>query len=171
MMLNSALNTIRSVIDSIISWFYKPFEPYIPSETFRYAATGGMNTALDIFLYVICYRYVLDRQIVDFGFIAVSPHIASFLFVFPITFSTGFLLAKYITFTSSELRGRVQLFRYGCTVLGAIILNYLLLKLFVDVFGWYAVFSKIMTTLLVIVYSYVTQRYFTFKTATVLVKS
>ena len=45
-----------------------------------------------------------------------------------------------------------------------LLLNYVFLKFFVEYFGWYATFSKIVTTLLVIIYSYVAQRYFTFKT-------
>jgi putative flippase GtrA len=107
----------------------------------------------------------LHKQIVDLGFVAISPHIAAFLIVFPITFLSGFLLAKYVTFSASELRGRIQLFRYGLTVFGAIVLNYVFLKLFVEYFGWYATFSKGVTTVIVVIYSYVAQRYFSFKTA------
>ncbi len=129
--------------------------------------TGGANTVFDIFLYFIFYRYVLDRQILDLGFVAISPHIAAFLIVFPITFSTGFILAKYITFTASELRGRIQLFRYGLTVSGAIFLNYIFLKFFVEYIGLYAILSKILTTIIVVAFSYLSQRHFSFKTATV----
>lgn len=132
-------------------------------QTFRYAACGGGNTALDILLYFITYNFIVDKQIVHLGFVAISPHIAAFVFVFPITFSIGFLLSKYITFTDSTLRGRVQLFRYGLTVFGSIVLNYVLLKLFVESFGWYPTVSKIVTTVIVVGYSYLCQKYFTFK--------
>lgn len=155
---------IGKIIIGIIDWFYFPFLQVIPIQIFRYAATGGANTLFDILLYFIFYRYILGMQILELGFVAISPHIAAFLLVFPITFSTGFLLAKYVTFTSSYLQGKIQLFRYGLTVAGSIILNYVFLKLFVEYFGWYATASKIVTTLIVIVYSYLAQRYFTFKT-------
>ncbi len=148
----------------IVDWFYFPVFHFIPKEIFRYAATGGANTILDIGLYFVFYNFVFDKQIFELGFIAISPHIAAFLFVFPITFTTGFFLAKYVTFTSSELKGRIQLFRYLVTVSGSILLNYVFLKLFVEYFEWYATFSKIVTTFLVIIYSYLAQRYFTFKT-------
>ncbi|MBK6284087.1 MAG: GtrA family protein [Draconibacterium sp.] len=108
-------------------------------------------------------------QIVDLGFIAISAYIAAFLMVFPITFFTGFILAKYVTFNASELKGRIQLFRYGLTVFGAIILNYVFLKIFVEYFGWYATFSKGVTTVIVVIYSYISQRYFSFKTAQLVV--
>uniref|UniRef100_UPI0032180D57 GtrA family protein n=1 Tax=uncultured Draconibacterium sp. TaxID=1573823 RepID=UPI0032180D57 len=151
-------------IIQIIDWFYFPFLRFIPKEIFRYAASGGANTLFDILLYFIFYRYILNMQIIDLGFVAISAHIGAFLMVFPITFSTGFLLAKYVTFTSSELQGKIQLFRYLLTVAGSILLNYVFLKIFVEYCGWFATFSKIVTTFIVIIYSYLAQRYFTFKT-------
>lgn len=156
---------IGNFIIRVVDWFHFPFLRFIPPEIFRYAATGGANTLLDIILYFVVYQFILDGHTVDFGFIAISGHIAAFLMVFPITFTTGFFLAKYVTFTASELKGRIQLFRYLLSVGGSILLNYVFLKLFVEYFGWYAPLSKVVTTFLVVIYSYVAQRYFTFKTA------
>lgn len=155
---------VRNLIFSVIDWFYQPFKKYIPLETFRYAICGGSNTVLDTVLYFLTYNYILQKKIVHAVFFSVSPHIASFMMVFPITFSTGFLLSKYITFTHSELRGKVQLFRYIVTVSVCILLNYIFLKLFVDICGLYATPSKILTTSIVVLYSYFSQKYFTFKT-------
>lgn len=162
-MQNLAMN-IRRLIIRIIDYFYKPFSGYIPLETFRYAATGGFNTALDIFLYFIFYNFILDKKLVDLYFVAITPHIAAFLIVFPITFTTGFLLAKYITFTSSEIRGRTQFVRYMLAVSGSIFLNYIFLKFFVEYVGLWPTLSKIITTGIVIIYSYFTQKFYTFKT-------
>lgn len=158
------LRKIRDRVIQIIDWFYFPFLRVIPIEIYRYAVTGGMNTAFDLLLYFIFYRYVLDMQVVELGFVAISPHIAAFLMVFPITFTTGFILAKYVTFTASALKGRIQLFRYGVTVAGSLLLNYVFLKLFVEYFGLYATLSKGITTVIVVIYSYLSQRYFSFKT-------
>ncbi|MCB2220368.1 MAG: GtrA family protein [Bacteroidetes bacterium] len=162
---------VRATLRRLIEWMYIPFQAMIPPETFRYAATGGLNTAFDIFLYFCFYHYILQQQIVDLGFVAISPHIASFLFVFPITFTSGFLLARYITFTSSQIRGRIQLFRYGLSVLGAILLNYVFLKFFVEVVHIWPTIAKIFTTIFVVAYSYLIQRYFTFRTGTIRKKS
>lgn len=161
------LHVCRLAIIRIIDFFYFPFLRFIPPEIFRYGATGGVNTAFDIFLYFIFYNFILERQILDLGFVAISPHIAAFLLVFPITFITGFILAKYVTFTASELRGRIQLFRYGLTVAGAVFLNYVFLKFFVEYVGLYATLSKALTTIIVVAFSYLSQRYFSFKTATI----
>jgi putative flippase GtrA len=161
----SHLVIIKSILEKLIDWFYPLFRRFMPKETFRYAFCGGINTALDIFLFFISYNFILKKQILNLKVLAISPHIASFLMVFPITFTTGFLLSKYVTFTESSLRGRIQLFRYFVTVFVCIILNYIFLKLFVDICGFYATPSKILTTLLVVVYSYFSQKYFTFSVA------
>ena len=158
------LKAIPNFIIRIISWFHRPLQKYIPFETFKYATCGGSNNVLDIILYFIFYNFVFDKQNLNLGFVTISPHIAAFIFVFPITFTTGFLMNKFITFTRSKIRGRIQLFRYAMVVCGSITLNYVLLKLFVEVFGWYATFSKIATTLIVICYSYLMQKHFTFRT-------
>lgn len=159
------LHKSRILIDKVIEWFYQPFKRLIPPETFRYAATGGFNTALDIFLYFCFYNFILQKNIIELGFIAISPHIAAFLLVFPITFTTGFLLAKYITFTNSPIKGRIQLIRYALSVAGSILLNYILLKLLVEYLFIWPTVSKVITTVIVVLYSYFIQRFFTFKTA------
>ncbi|MBI9069364.1 MAG: GtrA family protein [Salinivirgaceae bacterium] len=151
-------------IDAFVLWFYPPFKKLMPEQTFKYAATGGFNTALDIFLYFIFYNFVLDKEIVELGFYAISPYIAAFLMSFMFTFPIGFLLAKFISFPGSYLRKRIQLLRYGMSVMGSIILNYIFIKLFVEVFEWYPTPSKIVTTLIVILFSYTAQKHFTFKT-------
>jgi putative flippase GtrA len=160
------LRHIRNLIRNGIDWLYnhQPFRKYIPPETFRYAVSGGFNTGLDIFLYFITYNFILKKKIVYLKIISISPYIASFLMVFPITFTTGFLLSKYITFTQSELHSRIQLFRYGLTVFVCILLNYILLKFFVEVCNLYPTPSKLLTTCFVVIYSYLSQKYFTFKT-------
>ena len=160
----SQAKNIRLLIIQIIDYFYTPFRKYVPLETFRYAATGGANTVLDIFLYFIFYNYILDRSVVDLQIVSISPHIAAFLIVFPITFFTGFLLAKYITFTSSEIRGRIQLIRYMISVSGSIFLNYVFLKLLVEFGEVWPTLAKIITTGIVVIYSYFAQKFFTFKT-------
>ncbi|MBU3677742.1 MAG: GtrA family protein, partial [Chitinophagaceae bacterium] len=93
----------------------------------------------------------------------IGPHIAAFGVSFLVSFPYGFLMNKYVVFTSSSLRGRVQFFRYTLIVISCIGLNYIFLKLFVEFFGWYPTPSKALTTALVAVYSYISQQLFSFK--------
>ena len=159
------LRYIRRAVSWLIDFFYPFFQSFIPPETFRYAVTGGINTMFDIFLYFMFYNYVLYKQDVDFGIFVISPHIAAFIIVFPITFTSGFLLAKHITFTQSAIRGKVQLIRYGISVSGSIFLNYILLKFFVEYMRLWPTLSKAFATGIVVGYSYFIQRFYTFKTA------
>lgn len=154
---------MRKFIHRFIEFFYFDFFKFIPLQTFKYLACGGTTAMVDLIVYFISYNFIFDKQAVPVGHIEIGAHIAAFLVSFTISFPMGFILSKYVVFTTSELRGRVQLFRYGLTVMSCIGLNYLFLKIFVDVLGWYATPSKALTTLVVAVYSYFTQQYFSFK--------
>ncbi|MCD8103125.1 MAG: GtrA family protein [Alistipes sp.] len=146
-----------------IDFFYKPFRRFLPLQTFRYGMSGGLNLVLDTVLYFIAFHYIFHKQFLDLGFVVVSPHIAALCVVFPITFFNGFLLNKYVAFRMSPVRGRVQLFRYGLSVSGALIANYALMKLFVETIHFYPTPSKAMINVIVTVYSYLMQKYFTFR--------
>ena len=135
----------------------------MPINTFRYAACGGANVALDISLFFVLYNFVFKKQVVQLGFIAFQPHIAAFLFSFLITFPVGFLLSKYIVWTDSNIKGHVQLFRYFLIVLMNVLLNYIFIKLFVEYFHVYPTIAKLITTVIVIIFSYLSQKHYTFK--------
>ena len=157
---------MRKRIHAFIEFFYFDFLRFIPLQTFKYLACGGSTAVLDLVIYFISYNFVFDKMPIHVLGMTIPAHISAFMVSFTVSFPMGFILSKFVVFTTSELRGRQQLFRYGLTVLSCIGLNYLFLKLFVDGFGWYATPSKAMTTLVVAVYSYYTQQYFSFKVKT-----
>jgi putative flippase GtrA len=154
---------MRKPIEQFIDFFYPPFSKVMNKLTFRYAACGGANTVLDIFLFFISYNFIFRKQNLVLPFVTISPHIAAFLFAFLFTFPIGFLLSRYVVFQGSAMTGRAQLFRYFLTVLGAILLNYIFLKIFVEKFHFYPTLAKICTTVIVVAFSYLSQTYFTFK--------
>lgn len=153
----------KNLLLQIIDAFYPLFKKIMPLQTFRYAACGGGNTALNILIYFISYNFVLKKKIVHLPFIAISPHIAAFIIAFLITFPIGYYLNMFVVFDGSYLKKRIQLFRYFLVVLICIFLNYIFLKLFVERLEWYPTPSMIVTTLIVIVFSYLSQRNFSFK--------
>lgn len=118
---------------------------------------------MDILIYFISYHFILQKQIVHTPVISISSYIAAFLISFMITFPTGFLLMRNIVFPGSSLKGRVQLFRYFMLVVICVILNYIFIKLFVEEFHIFPTIAKILATIIVISFSYLTQRNFTFK--------
>jgi putative flippase GtrA len=154
---------LKGWILATIDFFYPPFRKLMPIQTFRYAACGGGNTALDIFLYFISYNFILQKQVVFTPAGPVSPHIAAFLIAFAVSFPTGYLLNRYIVFPGSILRGRIQLFRYFLLVVLCVFLNYIFIKLFVEHLHLYPTVSKILTTIIVVSFSFLTQKNFTFK--------
>ena len=56
--------------------------------------------------------------------------------------------------------------RYLMLVLVCILLNYVFIKLFVEQFGIYPTPAKMLTTIIVVSFSYLTQKHFTFRVAT-----
>ncbi len=150
-------------IGGMVDFFYPPFRKYMSIQLFRYGVTGAANLVFDWVLYFFLYNFVIQHRLVNLGIVTLSPHIAALAFTFPVSFMTGFLLQKYVTFTASDLRGRVQLVRYGTVVAANLALNYFGLKLLVDFFGWWASPSKMAITILATLVSYISQKKYTFK--------
>jgi len=103
---------------------------------------------------------------VEVGFLETQRG-AALAFSFPVSLMTGFYLARHISFRSSKLKKRTQLWRYVSVVGMNILINYLCLKLFVDVMGIYPTPSKMITTGITTVFSFLAQKNFSFKTGKV----
>ena len=163
----SALKNIELWIErsltKVIDFFYPPFRKVMSLELFRYAACGGLNLVLEWVLYYVFYHFVFHKQVVDLGFIAFTPHIAAFVFKFPITFLTGFWMARHISFSGSTLKGRTQIVRYFLVTVGNILINYFGLKLFVEVFHWWPTVSYIIISVICVTFSYLTNKFYSFK--------
>jgi putative flippase GtrA len=160
---------MKKFLLSIIDWFYPPFKKIMPLQTFRYAACGGGNTLLDICIFSISYNYLLHQQPVPMpfsilGINTMDPVTASLFLAFCVSFPTGFALMRYLVYPESNLKGRVQLFRYLVQVLLCIALNYYICKVFlVDVLHIWPTLAKIITTFIVVTFSFLAQRHFTFR--------
>ena len=176
------MQTFAQIITKIVDFFYRPFRKYVPQQLFRYAACGGGNMVLDLVLYFLIYNFVIGHELVyitlpfsfqfsPFSFqfspfssqLCLTPHILTFLIVFPITLLTGFWLNRNITFTQSSLRGYKQLWRYILIVALNLLVNYLGLKLCVDILSFYPTPSKMLITLVTVAISFFGQKYFSFK--------
>lgn len=154
---------VRDFILPIIDFFYPPFKRIVPLQTFRYLVCGAANTLLGLVLFYTSYHYLFKRDKVDLGFYAFESYTASLAISFTATFLLGFFLMKYVVFDDSQIRGHVQLFRYLLVCLVNLTLNYVLLKLSVEVLGIYPTLAQLATTGIIIILSYLGQRYFSFK--------
>jgi putative flippase GtrA len=114
------------------------------------------------------YNFVVNKQVVHVGILAFKPHVAAFIMAFFITFPIGFYLSMYVVFQGSYLRRRIQLIRYFLVAMACVGLNYILLKFFIETLGWHEhpTLSLMATAVIVVLFSYFSQRFFSFRTAT-----
>lgn len=157
------LHSARDFILPIIDFFYPPFRRLMNQQTFRYAASGGGNVLLGFLIYTLSYKFIFLEEEFHFGFYAFKGHVAALFISFCITFPIGFFMSKYVVFNDSTMKGRIQLFRYFMVCMFNLALNYLLLKIFVERLHLDAIISQVMTIVIVVVFSYLAQRNFSFK--------
>lgn len=155
---------LSELIIKVVDCFYlRPVAAIVPLQTYRYAVCGGMNMVLDAVWYFVIYHFIVAERFFDLGLVVISPHIASMCLVFPITFFNGFWLNRHVAFRHSPLSGGVQLFRYALSIGGSLALTYLGLKFFVEVCHFWPTPSKVLTTVLTVIYSFLAAKYFTFR--------
>ncbi|WP_346239323.1 GtrA family protein [Niabella insulamsoli] len=138
----------------------------MPLQTFRYAVSGAANTVFGLLVFYIAYHFILGAEDLNLGFYAFESYTVSLIISFTAAFFLGFFLMKYVVFDDSRIRGHVQMFRYFLVCLFNLVLNYVLLKLAVEVLGIYPTFAQLATTIVVVIISYLAQRHFTFKKGT-----
>lgn len=154
---------MRKIALKFIDFFYPPFQKWLSLPTFRYMASGGITVSSGIVFYYIIYNFVLHQNNIEVFNLLITAPIAALLLESIVTFLVGFTLNKYLVFTQSNLKGRVQLFRYA-TVYGTnILLNYALMKILVEGFLFYPTLAKAAITIVLAVFSYFSQKHFTFK--------
>ena len=156
-------HTARDFFLPIIDFFYPPFRRVLSMQTFRYAFSGAVNTAIGLTVYILSYKLVLKEEILDLGFFAFKSHISALFISFCFSFPFGFFLMKYVVFNDSNLKGSSQLFRYFLVYLVNLCLNYLLLKLLVEILHVYPIMAQSITISIIILFSYLFQRKFTFR--------
>ena len=157
------IHSARDLVLPIIDFFYPPFRQLMNLQTFRYVVSGAANTLAGFVTYFVSYQFILKGKDLHFVFYAFKAHIAALFISFCVAFPIGFFMSKYVVFNDSKMKGRVQLFRYFMICMFNLALNYILLKIFVERFHIYAVFAQIITTTIVIFFSYLAQRHFSFK--------
>lgn len=157
--MNALADFIRNILLTIRGWFFT----FIPKQSYLYMACGGLNLAFDMLLFFIAYHFIFFAKNFVTPFYTFSPHIAAFFFAFIITMPTGFFLSRYVVWTNSTVRGRTQLISYIAVVILCTILNIGFLKFLVENLHFYPLPSKIITSVLVVLISYILQRFYTFR--------
>lgn len=158
---------MRKFLLSIIDFFYPPFSRYLPLHTFRYLVSGGSTAVSGIFSYYIAYNWILHQKNiqVDFPFVPklITAHSAALIISTFISFLIGFTLNKYLVFTQSNLKGRIQMFRYATVLAINFGLNLAMLKYMVEGLHFYPSISQAFITITLSLCSYFLQKHFTFR--------
>jgi len=160
---------MRNILLKVIDFFYPPFSKWLPLQTFRYLVSGGCTLVSGIITYYACYHWILRQKDINIE-IPLLPHVisaptAALAIETCITFTIGFLLNKYLIFNTSNVKSRIQLFRYVLVWTMNLILTYALLKLLHEKLGVYPTVAKAIIAILLAFVSYFSQKHFTFKTA------
>jgi len=155
---------LGDMLRSFIDFFYQPFRRHMSIQFFRYGVVGASNLVFDWVLYFVVYNFVLQHRMLYLGFVTLSSHIASLAIKIPIVLFSGFMLQKYVTFSYSDLRGRIQFFRYLVVFAVNLAINYIGLKILVDYFGFYPTPSNMLISIFTVIVSYFSQKHYTFKT-------
>ena len=156
------------IITSILDFFYPLVGKFIPKKTYYYAACGGGNLLLSWVLFFVFYQFIFNKKLFPIHLpfeikLVATAYTLSSICCFAITFTIGFLLMKYVVFTASELKGRIQLFRYALSSAMSGILSWMILKLFVEVLSFYPSIANVLASCIVVIFSYLMQRNFSFK--------
>ena len=155
-------NLVAIITKAIDLVYVKPLRKVFSQQVFRYLACGATTALLDAVWYYIIYHYIVCEEFLDLGFVVMSPHIAALCVVFPITFFTGFWLNRNVVFDVAQFAPSGQLVRYALSVVGSVVVNYLCIKLFVEVCHIWPTPAKALTTVVSVMYSYIASRYFAF---------
>ena len=155
------VNIIRAFLDL----FYPLVSRIFDKTTYYYAVAGSTNLVLGWALFWVLDHWIINRKTVELPFFEHPVHsysvIAAICGVFSFLF--GFLMMRYVVFTESQLKGRVQFFRYGLSALISATVNWILIKLMVDTFAWNASLCNVFASVVVVTISYFLQRKFSFR--------
>ena len=157
---------MRKALLRIIDFFYPPFSRWLSLHTFRYMAAGGSTALCGIVSYYIAYNWILHQRNfrVDVLFLPelVTGHSLALVISTFASFLWGFMLNKYLIFTTSTLKGRVQMFRYAMVMAINLGLNFAMLKYMVEGLQLYPPLSQALITVILSLCSYFLQKHFTF---------
>ena len=158
---------MRRIIITILDVFYPLVNRFIPKETYYYAACGGGNLVLSWLLFFVFYQYLFAKRIFQFDLAnlhyIISAYTLSSMLCFILAFLLGFYLNKFVVFTQSNLGAATQFIRYSMSAVLTWIGNYLLLKTFIEGFGFFPSIANVLSSAAMVVVAYLIQRNFTFK--------
>jgi len=130
----------------------------------RYFFSAGTATVVDVSVYFTTYNYILRKTDIPFigPFVLTAPML-SLVVSYSCGLFTNFFITRKLVFSESDLRGRKQLFRFVQVALLGLFMNYLFMKILVQVLEWYPTISWVISALSIGVMSYLFHKNYSFK--------
>lgn len=150
---------VKNTILQLLKLGYPLFQKLLPYQVYTYLATGALNTALNIGIFMLCY------QLLHTSMISVEAATAVALLL---TILSGYWLQMNFVFTeggADKKRRAGQLSKYALVAVQGQLSAYLLTKTMIIVLHLNASFAYILTTIFMLTVNYFLQKYFTFKKA------
>lgn len=157
---------MKSLIQWILDLLYPIFKKFLPYQVYAYLGVGAINTVLNIAIFVICYQFLIPNSGFSINNFIIASYTISLLIAFITTVPTGFWLAKHFAFNQNQEKqekGTKQLFKYFLVVLQGLGSDYLILKALIVFLNFQPPVAKVISTVVVLTFNYVLQKYFTFK--------
>ncbi|MFN5887658.1 MAG: hypothetical protein ACK438_06770, partial [Flavobacteriales bacterium] len=108
-----------SILRGFLDIFYPLVSKLMDKTTYYYAVAGSTNLLLGWLMFALLDLYVFQNKIITLPLFDHPVHsytvVAGICAVFSFLF--GFTMMRYVVFTESQLKGRVQFFRYGLSAL------------------------------------------------------
>ena len=153
-------------IEGFLQLFYPIFRKWLAFDIYAYLAVGAINTALNIFLFAILYEFILPKEGWMISGYSIASYTVALLVAFFATIPTGFWLSKNFAFrnaaTGTRKTGK-QLLKYMLVVGQGLGSDYLILKGLILFLNMEPTLAKIFSTVIVLTFNYLLQKYFTFK--------
>lgn len=162
---------IKSLLQQLLNLFYPLVKKWLPFDVYAYLAAGAINTGLNILLFAALYQFLPLQIQLGFNGIVIASYTVGLLLAFIATVPTGFWLAKNLAFQQSATTdiGK-QLIKYFLVVLQGLLTDYLLMLAMIELLHVHPTAAKIVSTLIVLSFNYLMQKFFTFKAVKVEVK-
>lgn len=158
---------MRAVISSWIDVLPGPLPKLLRNRAFRYLVTAGIATVVDVIVFFIVSIFILNEQdflIPLFGKeVLVKCHTAAIIPSFSCGLLTNFTLTKFFVFEESELRTRVQFFRFAIVAMVTFMANYGFMNILVSGLGIDATVSRLISAITIGMLSFVIHKAFSFK--------
>lgn len=139
------------------------WQTFTNNQIVRFFLSAGVAAVADSIAYYIIINFIINHSDVLIGNKLIKAHEFSFIISYSFGVLVNFIITKFLVFTDSTLKNRQQFSRFVLVACLGFFANYILLKIFVEVFNFWPTFARVAALLSLGIASYYIHRLFTFR--------